>query len=77
MIAWALLMGGLLATANVFQPAEVVQKEKPRAEFVIVFIWQTTETWQVEIREYQFRQGTLPEFSPSPRKVEAVESQYR
>jgi hypothetical protein len=30
-----------------------------------------------KIRQYQFRQGTLPTLPSSPWKVEAVESQYR
>jgi hypothetical protein len=50
---------------------------KPGVEFVIDFTWQPIEKWQVEIRGYQFRRGTLPELPPRPWKVEVIESQYQ
>jgi hypothetical protein len=77
MISCALLMGSLLATANPSQPAEVVQIEMSREKLAIDFAWQSTEKWQVEIRENQFRQGTPPTLPLDPWKVEAVESLYR
>ena len=77
MITCALLMAGLLGAADASQPAEALRGEKPREEFVISFTWQPIEKWQVEIREYQFRRGTLPELPPRPWNVEVVESQYR
>jgi hypothetical protein len=77
MITCSLLMAGLLATADSSQPAEALRGEKPREEFVIFFAWQPMEKWQVEIREYQFRRGTLPELPSRHCKVEVIESQYR
>jgi hypothetical protein len=77
MITCALLMAGLFGAVNASQPAEALGGEKPREEFVIYFTWQPIEKWQVEIREYQFRRGTLPELPPRPWRVEVIESQYR
>ena len=77
MMTCAMLMAGLLGAADVSQSAEALRQEKPREEFVIYFTWQPIEKWQVEIREYQFRRGTVPDVPPSPWKVEVIESQYR
>jgi hypothetical protein len=76
MITCALLMAGLLG-ATPSQPAEALRGEKPREQLVISFAWQPIEKWQVEVREYQFRRGTLPELPPRPCHVEVIEPQYR
>jgi hypothetical protein len=76
MFTSTLLMAGLLAGADSLQPVEVPPGEKPSQEFVIQFIWQPVEKWQVEIREYQFRRGTLPELPLRPWQVEVIECKY-
>jgi hypothetical protein len=75
MIPCALLMAGLLGTADASRPVEALRGEKPRKEFVIYFVWQPIEKWQVEIRENQFHRGTSPQLPPRPWKIEL--RQYR
>jgi hypothetical protein len=76
MITTALLMAGMLGAAPTPQRAEASRGDKPREEFVISFTWQPVEKWQVEIRGYQFRRGTLPEIPPRSCQVKIIEAQY-
>ncbi len=70
MMTYALLMAGLLGTTGAPQSAGAPPEPGSRKELVIPFVWQLTEKWPVEIREYQFRRGMPPKVQTVPWNIE-------
>ena len=73
MMTYALLIANLLGSTAASPPPVAPPERESRKELVIAFAWQATDTWQVEIREYQFRNGGVPMLREIPWNIELRE----